>query len=96
MAWFNVIVILLLAKPGIRTLRDYEEQKKMGLDPVFVPERLGIHGAELWDTIVARTYPKQLAALKEKEKRTASRGPGNGTQSTQRPLFGSRSSRSSR
>jgi alanine or glycine:cation symporter, AGCS family len=67
MAWFNVIIILLLAKPGIATLRDYERQKKMGLDPVFVPGRLGIKDAELWDDIVARTYPEQLAALKEKE-----------------------------
>ncbi|NJD20207.1 MAG: alanine:cation symporter family protein [Gemmatimonadetes bacterium] len=67
MAWFNVMVILLLTKPGIATLRDYEQQKKMGLDPVFVPERLGIKGAELWDSIVERTYPEQLAALKEKE-----------------------------
>jgi AGCS family alanine or glycine:cation symporter len=67
MAWFNVIVILLLSKTGIKTLKDYEQQKKMGLDPVFVPERLGIKGAELWHSIVERTYPEQLAALKEKE-----------------------------
>jgi AGCS family alanine or glycine:cation symporter len=71
MAWFNVIVILLLGKTGIKTLRDYEQQKKMGLDPVFVPGRLGIKDAELWDDIVARTYPNELAALKEKEKNGA-------------------------
>jgi len=62
-----VIVILLLTKPGIATLRDYESQKRMGLDPVFVPERCGIKGAELWHDIAARTYPGQLAALKEKD-----------------------------
>ena len=67
MAWFNVIVILFLAKPGLKTLADYERQKKMGLDPVFVPERCGIKGAELWHTIVERSYPEQLAALREKE-----------------------------
>ncbi len=71
MAWFNVMVILLLTKPGIATLRDYEEQKRMGLDPVFLPERLGIKGAELWDAIVERKYPEQLAALREKEKASA-------------------------
>jgi AGCS family alanine or glycine:cation symporter len=71
MAWFNVIIILLLTKPGIKTLKDYEQQKKWGLDPVFVPGRLGIKGAELWDAIVARTYPEQLAALKAKEKTEA-------------------------
>jgi len=67
MAWFNVIVILLLTKPGIATLRDYESQKRMGLDPVFVPERCGIKGAELWHDIAAREYPEQLAALKERD-----------------------------
>jgi AGCS family alanine or glycine:cation symporter len=69
MAWFNVIVILFLTKPGIRTLRDYEEQKGLGLDPVFVPERCGIKGAELWDSIVKRNYAAQLAELQAKERR---------------------------
>ncbi len=68
MAWFNVIVILLLTKPGIRTLKDYEDQKKLGLDPVFLPGRCGIKGAELWDTIIPKNYAKELAALKEKDK----------------------------
>ncbi|KJS89046.1 sodium:alanine symporter family protein [Desulfosporosinus sp. BICA1-9] len=68
MAWFNVIVIILLTKPGIATLRDYEAQKKLGVDPVFVPERIGIKGAELWHKIVARTYANELAALKAKDK----------------------------
>ncbi|MDF2890346.1 MAG: sodium:alanine symporter [Clostridia bacterium] len=63
MAWFNVIVILLLTKPGIATLKDYEAQKKLGLDPVFVPSRIGVKGAELWDKIVARSYGDQLKAL---------------------------------
>jgi len=67
MAWFNVIVILLLTKPGLETLKDYETQKKMGLDPVFIPERCNIKGAELWHSIVERSYPEQLAALREKE-----------------------------
>ncbi len=64
MAWFNIVVILLLAKPGIATLRDYEEQKRMGLDPVFVPSRCGIKDAEIWEDIAANRYPQQLAALK--------------------------------
>ena len=69
MAWFNVIVIILLTKPGIATLKDYEAQKKLGLDPIFVPERIGVKGAELWHSIAARTYPEQLAALKAKDKK---------------------------
>jgi alanine or glycine:cation symporter, AGCS family len=66
MAWLNIIAIILLTKPAIATLRDYEIQKKMGLDPVFVPERCGIENAELWNEIVEKNYPEQLAALKEK------------------------------
>lgn len=51
MAWLNIIAILLLGKTGIATLRDYEAQKKLGLDPVFDPEALGIENAEIWMTI---------------------------------------------
>ena len=61
-----IVVIVLLAKPGIATLKDYEAQRKMGIDPVFIPSRCGIEGAELWNTIIPRTYPKELAALKAK------------------------------
>lgn len=68
MAWFNVIVILLLTKPALATLKDYEAQKKMGVDPVFVPARVGIKGAELWDTITKRSYSAQLDALEAAEK----------------------------
>ncbi|MEO8409459.1 MAG: alanine:cation symporter family protein, partial [Propionivibrio sp.] len=68
MAWFNIIVIVLLTKPGIATLKDYEEQKKMGLDPVFIPSRCGIKNAEIWEGITAKRYPEQLAALKAKTK----------------------------
>lgn len=68
MAWFNIIVIIILTKPGIATLKDYEEQKKMGLDPVFLPERIGVKDADLWNTIAAKKYPEQLAALKAKMK----------------------------
>lgn len=68
MAWFNIIVIIVLTKPGIATLRDYEEQKKMGLDPVFVPERCGIKDADLWHGIVEKRYSAELAALKSKTK----------------------------
>ena len=66
MAWFNVIVILMLTRPGIRTLRDYEAQKRMGLDPVFVPERCGIEGADLWHDIASRNYPEQLDRLRSR------------------------------
>lgn len=48
MAWLNIVAILILQKPALAALRDYESQKKAGKDPVFDPEALGIKGAELW------------------------------------------------
>ena len=48
MAWLNVIAILILQKPALIALRDYERQKKLGVDPVFDPEALGIRNAHFW------------------------------------------------
>ncbi|MFC0272915.1 alanine/glycine:cation symporter family protein [Metabacillus herbersteinensis] len=48
MVWLNLIAILMLAKPALKTLKDYENQKKQGLDPVFDPEALGIKNADYW------------------------------------------------
>jgi alanine or glycine:cation symporter, AGCS family len=48
MAWLNVVAILLLQKPALRALKDYQVQKKAGLDPVFNPEKLGIPYADEW------------------------------------------------
>lgn len=42
MAWLNIIAILLLSKKGFALLKDYENQKKAGKDPVFDPEKFGI------------------------------------------------------
>ncbi len=48
MAWLNIVAIIILTKPGVATLRDYEEQKAQGIDPVFDPRKLGIKNADLW------------------------------------------------
>ncbi|MFJ7665483.1 alanine/glycine:cation symporter family protein [Lysinibacillus sp. NPDC097195] len=48
MVWINVIAILIIMKPAIVALRDYEKQKKEGKDPVFDPRKLGIKGADFW------------------------------------------------
>ncbi|AZB41419.1 alanine:cation symporter family protein [Bacillus sp. FJAT-42376] len=50
MVWLNVIAILILAKPALLALKDYERQKKQGLDPVFDPKALGIKNASYWET----------------------------------------------
>lgn len=49
MAWLNIIGILILQQPAYKALRDYERQKKLGLDPVFDPIALGIPNATFWE-----------------------------------------------
>ena len=48
MAWINVIAILIIQKPAMLALADYERQRKLGLDPVFDPVALGIKNADFW------------------------------------------------
>jgi len=48
MVWLNIIAIVILAKPALLALKDFEEQKKQGLNPVFDPEKLGIKNADYW------------------------------------------------
>ncbi|WP_366144445.1 alanine:cation symporter family protein [Anaerovibrio sp.] len=42
MGWANIIAIILMAPKAVAILRDYEQQKKAGRDPVFAPEKFGI------------------------------------------------------
>lgn len=51
MAWFNIIAIILLQRPALAALKDYEKQKKQGLDPMFMPEDIGVANAHIWNTI---------------------------------------------
>lgn len=48
MVWVNIIAMLFICKPTIIALKDYEKQRKQGLDPVFDPEKLGIKNADYW------------------------------------------------
>lgn len=47
MAWLNIIAILILSQQGIKLLKDYENQKKQGLNPVFDPATIGIE-SKVW------------------------------------------------
>ena len=49
MAWLNIIGILILQQPAFKALRDYEHQRKRGIDPTFDPVALGITGATFWE-----------------------------------------------
>jgi AGCS family alanine or glycine:cation symporter len=50
MAWLNLIAIVILQKPALLALRDYERQKKAGVaDYGFDPQALGIRNAVYWE-----------------------------------------------
>ncbi|KON85265.1 alanine/glycine:cation symporter family protein [Rossellomorea marisflavi] len=49
MVWLNLIAILILAKPALAALKDYEQQKKQGLDPVYNSKKMGVKNAEFWE-----------------------------------------------
>ncbi len=49
MAWLNLIAILLLQRPALRAFKDYQAQRRSGVDPVFRARELGIKDAEEWD-----------------------------------------------
>lgn len=49
-AWLNLGCLVLLFPLVRRVYRDYEQQRKQGLDPTFDPVALGIQGADFWET----------------------------------------------
>lgn len=51
MAWLNIAAIMILQKPALIALRDYENQKALGLDPRFDPVKLGIRNAGFWESV---------------------------------------------
>lgn len=49
MVWINLIALLLLFKPALTALKDYEEQLKQGKDPEFNSSKHGIKNADFWE-----------------------------------------------
>ena len=49
MAWLNIIAIILLRKPALDSLKDYEKQKAQGLDPQYDSIKMGVKNAEFWE-----------------------------------------------
>jgi len=48
MAWLNIIAILLLSRPALGCLRDYETQLKTGVEPVYIARAAGVANASQW------------------------------------------------
>lgn len=49
MATLNIVAILFLSKIVSKSLKDYLDQRKQGLDPKFSAKKLGIKNTECWD-----------------------------------------------
>ncbi|MCG5227053.1 alanine/glycine:cation symporter family protein [Acinetobacter pittii] len=49
MAYVNLIALILLSKPLLKVLKDYDRQRKAGKDPVFDPREVGIKNATYWE-----------------------------------------------
>ncbi|SBT16936.1 Amino-acid carrier protein AlsT [Marinomonas gallaica] len=53
MAWLNIvgiIAIFFMARPTMKALKDYEDQKAAGVEEyTFDPKALGIQGADFWE-----------------------------------------------
>ncbi|MFJ8066448.1 alanine/glycine:cation symporter family protein [Psychrobacillus sp. NPDC096426] len=69
MAWLNMVAILLLTKPTIKVLKDFDVQMKAGKDPVFDPLTVGIKGADFWED---RCKEMKLDSFKEERDGKAS------------------------
>ena len=48
MAWINIVAILLLSPKALRSLKDYESQRRKGEEPQFDPDSLNIPHADFW------------------------------------------------
>jgi len=62
------VCLFFLAKPVRNILKDYEDQKKREIVPVFIPDNCGIKDAELWNSIIPNNYPEEYQAYKDSYK----------------------------
>jgi AGCS family alanine or glycine:cation symporter len=62
MAWLNIVAILIIQRPALAALRDYEAQKRAGLPPHFDPVALGIKNATFWEERAAATKASKMLA----------------------------------
>lgn len=59
LAWLNMICLLALSPVVRKLVRDYDAQRRRGLDPRFDPVPLGITGADFWHTSRLREDSKK-------------------------------------
>lgn len=55
MTWFNVFAIMLLSPKAFKIIKDYDNQRKAGLDPMFDPATVGIDDPNgVWNEFVEK------------------------------------------
>lgn len=63
MATINLVALVLLARVAVRVLKNYEDQRRQGLEPVFsradVPELPGLDAWDGTDVVTTRAYWEQ-------------------------------------
>lgn len=55
LGWANMLTILVLSPIVWKVTRDYDRQRRAGLDPVIDPDSLGIERADFWTTAPTRS-----------------------------------------
>ncbi len=56
MAWINIIAIIILHRPALILLEDFEGQLKAGKDPVFNPASFALPNTALWRKIYKNNF----------------------------------------
>lgn len=57
LGWTNMLIILALSPVVYKVIKDYDRQRKQGLDPSFDPTPLGIGNADFWTTPATSDVP---------------------------------------
>lgn len=70
MALINLIAILLLSPIAMRLLKDYQQQRRLGRDPVFTRDKMpDVEGIECWEDELSVTGPLGLISEKYRDEK---------------------------
>ena len=67
MAYVNLVALVLLSKPLLKVLKDYDQQRKAGKDPVFDPSVAGIKNATYWEQYIVEHNKTTTISIPEHE-----------------------------
>ena len=61
MTWLNMIALVLLAKPALTAMKDYDLQIKTGKKLIFNPLKLGIKNATYWEQELEKEETEKIS-----------------------------------